>query len=213
MKYNALLLAAIFLLVRCGNNASNNQHADHQKDADTTKMVKPSTMSSLMDDMMNDMHAVQTTGNADKDFAALMKAHHQGAVEMAKLELAGGKDSAMINMASVILRDQMREIDQFNQFLASGKTEVGKSDAFYNESMENMHKMHDGIEESGSTDMQFVRGMIPHHQGAVDMATVYLKYARDEGLKKLAQEIIAAQKKEILLFQNWLKAQMAQGTE
>src|SRR5438067_667817 len=49
---------------------------------------------------------------------------------------------------------------------------------------------------TGDTDKDFVGGMIPHHQGAIDMATIELKYGKDQQLKKLARDIIAAQKKE-----------------
>ena len=46
--------------------------------------------------------------------------------------------------------------------------------------------------------------MIPHHQGAIDMAKALLLYGKDEQLKRLAQEIIADQQNELQLMQLWL---------
>jgi len=56
---------------------------------------------------------------------------------------------------------------------------------------------------TGNADRDFVAGMIPHHQGAIDMAEVELQYGTDPTLKKLAQQIIAAQRKEIAFMQQW----------
>ena len=50
---------------------------------------------------------------------------------------------------------------------------------------------------SGDADRDFARMMIPHHQGAIDMALAELRYGKDERLKRLAQEIVVAQKQEI----------------
>ncbi len=74
--------------------------------------------------------------------------------------------------------------------------------------MSKMHKDMD-IKYTGDADADFVRGMIPHHQGAIDMAKVLIEHGTDAGLKRLAEEIIASQQKEISFMKNWLEARQA----
>ena len=66
-----------------------------------------------------------------------------------------------------------------------------------------MHDMHQTF--TGNADIDFMTGMIPHHQGAIDMAKVLLKYGKDAQTRKLAEQIIADQEKEIALMQAWLR--------
>lgn len=63
-----------------------------------------------------------------------------------------------------------------------------------------MRKMMDGmkIKESGDIDRDFASLMIPHHEGAIDMARAELQYGKNEQLRRIAQEIIVAQQQEII---------------
>ena len=56
---------------------------------------------------------------------------------------------------------------------------------------------------TGNADKDFVSHMIPHHQGAVAMAEVLLKYGKDPELRKMANEIIQSQAKEIAFMKKW----------
>lgn len=74
----------------------------------------------------------------------------------------------------------------------------------YRDANAKMHRDMD-IPYSGDADADFVRGMIPHHQGAIDMAKIALAHGKDPEIRKLAEGVIRDQEKEVAMMRDWLK--------
>jgi uncharacterized protein (DUF305 family) len=75
-------------------------------------------MKSMMKENGDKMQSMQMSGDPDVDFAQMMRMHHQGAIDMAEMELKNGKDSRMKSMAKSIIAAQKKEIAQFDKFLS-----------------------------------------------------------------------------------------------
>ena len=72
-----------------------------------------------MSQMNHDMAAAPMTGNPDQDFVAMMIPHHQGAVEMSKVELQFGKDPRLRRLAQEMIITQQSEIDVMKRAIGS----------------------------------------------------------------------------------------------
>lgn len=103
--------------------------------------------------------------------------------------------TSLLTIVSVSAFAQDMPIHQ-HQEAAAGTTDEGP---FLQENDAAMVKMMNdmAVKPTGDVNRDFVEMMIPHHQGAIDMAVAYLRYGNNDQLKRIAQEIIVDQQQEI----------------
>jgi uncharacterized protein (DUF305 family) len=189
-----------------------NSHmpADHDmsKMEQTASTTEGSTKAfgAVMDKMMKGM-MMTPSGIPDQDFAKGMIPHHQGAIAMANVEKQFGKDPEMLKLADAVIGAQTSEIAFMNDWL--GKSKLTAADAAPDSAKANGAVMNTMMKNmmvpyTGNADVDFAKGMIPHHQGAIDMAKVVLQYGKDIEIKKLADGVVSAQQSEIAAIQQWL---------
>ncbi|MFC4233339.1 DUF305 domain-containing protein [Parasediminibacterium paludis] len=214
-------LAVMFLLQACnGDNKSTTdskmgsdtamkmtEHNDAEMDGDGKMNMNNELMKSMMSSM-DKMKAVKMNGDFDAEFAAMMIEHHQGAIDMANIELKSGSDNTMKAMAQSIITAQKAEIEKFKTILASHKENIVKGD--HPELMEAMSSMDTKTKETkmtGNVDKDFAMMMKVHHSGAIEMSKGELGDGKVYELKKMAQQIIEEQNKEVKQFDEWLATQ------
>jgi uncharacterized protein (DUF305 family) len=173
-----------------------------------------------MDKMMGDMD-IKPTGDVDHDFTAMMIPHHQGAIDMAQAELCYGHNEQLHRIAQEIVVEQLQEIAAMRLAIGeaasptwvtngthnapaaapSHKANPGGDAPFVSRSNAAMDKMmtNMAVKPTDDVDHDFVAMMVPHHQGAIDMAQAELQYGQNPQLKTIAQEIIVDQMQEIAL--------------
>lgn len=117
----ALAQAPMAPPAKSGTAVTQSPAADKKDSAMAPMQGMGSDMRSAMMGSMNSMESMKMTGDTDRDFAIMMKAHHQGAIDMAQLELKSGKDGKMRAMAKRIIDAQQKEIKELDQWLATRK--------------------------------------------------------------------------------------------
>jgi uncharacterized protein (DUF305 family) len=118
------------------------------------------------------------------------------------IALAGGAAMAPGVLSAAFAQAQHGGHDAGGMMMAP---DASPSTAAYEEAAMRMHAAMD-IPWTGDADVDFVRGMIGHHQGAIDMANVVIEHGEDPEIRALAEGIVAAQEKEIAEMEAWLAA-------
>jgi uncharacterized protein (DUF305 family) len=97
-----------------------------------------------MTKMMNDM-AIKPSGDIDRDFVAMMNPHHQGAIDMAVIELRYGKNEQLRRIAQEIIVDQMQEIAAMKLAIGEPATEITPAPTHSNQPLLNQPRLRSSI--------------------------------------------------------------------
>jgi len=142
----------------------------------------------------------------DVAFAAEMIPHHQSAIEMAGAAKKQAEHSEVRQLADNIISAQNAEIQVLRR-IEGDLDEMGveHGDLGLSEHAMGMDGQMAELEHAKPFDRTFIEMMTAHHQGAIRMARKELADGRDKALRKIADDIIAAQTREIAEMRDWSK--------
>ncbi len=156
-------------------------------------------------------YAEMTGETYDRNFIANMIAHHQGAVDMAKLAQKTAKHQELKDMADDIISAQESEISEMSAWQKEwGYPSTSAGNMMDHGAMGTMDEMASMTTElEGKTgdefDKAFIEQMIMHHQSAINMAAPGETNAERQEVKDLSKAIVVAQTKEINQMKQWQK--------
>lgn len=157
--------------------------------------------------MMARMDAMPKTNDPEIDFPKMMIMHHQGAINMANVQMQEGSNDSLKRISQKMMTAQQMEIQELTTILA-GQTVNNSVPAFSMEQMDHMMKMDQMADIqmiTGDIDNDFATLMILHHNSAIENAEAYIMYGTNEELKTMARKMIDDQKMEIKELSDWLK--------
>ena len=167
---------------------------------------------SILSVMKKEMEAAPKTGDPTLDFLYEMIPHHEAAVSMAENLLSYGEGLEVKKLAMTIMRDQIEGIQKMKTLLDQLKNtpQVYKAKEasylkVYDEACKQLLNRMSKVEPTGSVDKDFVEEMIPHHEGAVKMATNILNYTNNEELREIATHMISGQQRQLEEMKRLLK--------
>lgn len=179
-------------------NAASNQNSPDHQNMDHAGMNH------------SEMKSSPNAANAayDLQFLDTMTAHHQGAIDMAKMAETKAERAELKSLAKNIITAQEKEIAQMKSWRE--KSFVGKDAAVnmempgMNDSMKKMDMKKLASLSGKAFDIEFIRQMIPHHEGALVMAKEAVQKSQKEEIKALANQIVKDQEAEIKQMNDWL---------
>ena len=148
------------------------------------------------------MQSESTMAMDDQAFIEMMVPHHQMAVDMAKVELARGTDPQTKALATKVIAEQAKEIAQMKAWSKAWYgTDVPDMSMAEDMAMMGMNMDMDALRSTSEPDRMFLTMMLPHHAGAVIMASNAPTASQHAELAALKKQIVASQSAEMGLMQ------------
>ncbi len=213
MKLFVVFLASI-VAAGCSAPGSNSVHSGHASPGagNASPAVDHSAMGHGPAAEHSGMKGSPGAASAamELQFLDTMIAHHRGAVEMSVQAESLAQRAEVKELAANIIDAQEREIAKMSEWRErwfEGKPEaVNLEFPGMTEGMAGMDMKKLGSLTGDQFDVEFVRQMIPHHEGALKMAkAIQAQDARPE-VKELAKDVIKSQETEIKQMKEWLAA-------
>ena len=141
---------------------------------------------------------------SDKAFIDAMVPHHEGAVEMAEVALEEAEHPEIRNVAEDIVSSQRAEIRMFGEIR---EREYGSAESTMEMNEGDMRAMGmsdpEELAKADPFDKAFIDDMIPHHESAIAMAEVAREKTDDPEIRRIAEDIVTAQEREIAQMKEW----------
>lgn len=205
--WTAGAVAVIGIVLAWGSFSGQNRGKDE------LLMQYTDEQADIMEDLREDMKAVES-GNASVDFLAGMIPHHESAVDLSESYLKyGAKKPELKQLAKEIIDLQSSEIEQMRRMMQeieeAGEVDETKEKAYleeYNAVMEKHQNKEHETAKAKNVEQAFAENMITHHQMAVDMASAIVDTTDEPDVRRLAENIIDTQEKEIAQMEEILDA-------
>ena len=150
----------------------------------------------------------------DLRFVDGMILHHQGAIAMSEAALKNSQRPEVKELAQSIIKDQEGEISRMQTWRQTWYPKASADPIMYDAQMGHTMKMSARMQSNmrmdsdlgkadNEFDLRFINGMIPHHQGALDMAKEGLKNSDRPEIQRVSNDILRTQQVEIDLMNRW----------
>lgn len=229
LTFNSAVALLFFGLVGCSNSPKTQTTAAESPSTQDVAQDSPSMNHDGMnhDGMNHDGtsmpgmdHGAMSMDLGPKDEAFdlrlidAMIPHHEGAVAMAQEALEKSTRPEIQQLAQAIIEAQEQEIAQMKEWRAAWYPDADETPMMYDASMGHMMPMTDEMRRSmmmfgdlgdadDQFDLRFIDAMIPHHEGAIDMAQQALEKSDRPEIQQLAQNILSSQQQEIDQMTQW----------
>ena len=217
----AALISGVLALASCGgagggsgeggSQGTNSGGSDRERTEETTAAAMDHG-SMGMGSEQDARQLVAPNGEySDAAFVDAMVPHHEGAVEMAEVALQNAEHEEIRVLAREIIDAQRAEIEEFGRL--RGELDGATMEGMSEEEMNGGMGMTDARDLAGARpfDRAFIDAMMPHHESAIAMAKVALEESEDPKIRRIAEDIVTSQNREISQMKAWREEWYPQG--